>query len=160
MTHDPDTRPLASALSEYDVVAMLGATATQIATSRRLAAAARDLITTLAEQARRDKGTWTVLGVWDNGEAVAVGAIAGDHQVGGDSPGERGNPQYGYDTSSFYEQGVWATWVTAPDADTAQERAEAEMMSDRDSEDDDRTGDDEECEAGTCSGPAARESRS
>ena len=93
----------------------------------------------LAELVRSayEPGTWTVLGVWDNDEAVPVGAIEGRHNVHGDPPGERaaaqalreGNPEfYGFDTSSFYEQGAWATSVTAPDGDTAQDLAAAEMM--------------------------------
>lgn len=89
----------------------------------------------LAGLARQDADTWTVLGIWDNDEAVPVGAIAGRHSVRGEAPGDRLRDQLlsdpgfcGFDTSSFYEQGVWAVTVTAPDADTAQDLAIEEMM--------------------------------
>lgn len=83
----------------------------------------------------QDPGTWTVLGIWDNDEAVPIGAIAGKHDVHGEAPGDRlrnqllGDPDFcGFDTSSFYEQGVWAVTVTAPDGDAAQDAAAREMM--------------------------------
>jgi hypothetical protein len=83
-----------------------------------------------------DDGTWTVLGIWDNDEAIPIGAIAGRHDVCGESPGDRlhdelrDDPNFcGFSTSSFYEQGVWAVTVTAADADAAQDLAAREMMS-------------------------------
>lgn len=129
---------VAGAVAAWEEAAALRRELAQLApltTGARLIAAGDRL----AELVRRayEPGTWTVLGVWDNGEAVPVGAIPGRHDVHGDPPGERaaaqalrdGNPEFcGFDTSSFYEQGVWATSVTAPDGSTAQELAAAEMM--------------------------------
>lgn len=123
---------------EYDpsfwIIGPTGSVRSTISLSRQDAA---ELGQALVREYGQDKDTWTVLGVWDNNEAVPVGAVKGRHQVSGDSPGERGNPEYGYDTSSFYEQGVWATTVTAPDADTAQDLAAAGMMHDQDDDEDD-----------------------
>ena len=75
--------------------------------------------------------TWTVLGIWDNDEAVPVGAILGTHGVHGERAWRElaNDPDFfGFDTSSFYEQGVWAETVTAPDGDTAQDLAVELMM--------------------------------
>ena len=94
--------------------------------------------------------TWTVLGIWDNDEAVPVGAILGTHSVHGDPPGERAwrelanDPNFfGFDTSSFYEQGVWAETVTASDGDTAQDLAVEAMMRAQHEDDDEGESDDE-----------------
>lgn len=96
---------------------------------------AAELGRALVREYGQEKNTWTVLGIWDNDEAVPVGAIAGTHSVHGEAPGDRlrdqllGNPGFcGFDTSSFYEQGVWAETVTAPDGDTAQGLAAEKMM--------------------------------
>jgi hypothetical protein len=93
----------------------------------------------LAALAAQDESTWTVLGVWDNDEAVPVGAIPGRHSVHGEAPGDRLRDALlsdrgfcGFSTSSFYEQGVWAVTVTAPDGDAAQDAAVSEMMRDDD----------------------------
>lgn len=121
--------PLATALSLADETLEAGTLARDpLASLALLAEAVREY---LAGQ----RGTWTVLGIWDSDEAVPVGAIAGRHPVHGEAPGDRlrgkllSDPDfYGFDTSSFYEQGVWAVTVTAPDGDTAQDLAAAEMM--------------------------------
>lgn len=79
-----------------------------------------------------DAGVWTVLGVWIEDEAIPVGAIAGRHDVHGEQPYE------------YYEQGTWATSVTADDPDAAQALAAAEMLDqnedDEDDEDEQETG--------------------
>jgi hypothetical protein len=110
-----------------------------------------------------EKDAWTVLGIWDNDEAVPVGAIPGRHEVHGDAPGDRVRDQlmqdpgfYGFDTSSFYEQGVWATTVTAPDGDAAQDEAVAEMIRAQFGDDWEPGTCDEEnedCAGGTCRHP-------
>jgi hypothetical protein len=122
-------------------------------------------LTELAEAVRaylaQDAGTWTVLGIWDNDEAVPIGAIAGTHSVHGEAPGDRlhaqliGNPDfYGFDTSSFYEQGVWAETVAAPDGDTAQDVAAEKMMRAQHGDDwEPEDGEGEDCQAGTCRHP-------
>jgi len=57
---------------------------------------------------------WTVIGVWEEDEAIPVGVIEGKHGVsGGDS--------------ARFQQGCWATSVTALDAATAEELAIEEM---------------------------------
>jgi hypothetical protein len=57
---------------------------------------------------------FTVVGVWRDDEPIPVGVIAGDHEVvDGDG--------------AAFEQGLWATGVTAPDPATAQAWAVAEM---------------------------------
>lgn len=68
----------------------------------------------LAATAARLPNVYTVIGVWQEDEPIAVGVIAGEHPVhGGD---ERAFPH-----------GLWATSVTAPDSATAQRLGIAEM---------------------------------
>jgi hypothetical protein len=121
---------------EYDpsfyVIGPTGSVRSTISLTRQDAA---KLGRALVREYGEDKNTWTVLGIWDNDEAVPVGAIAGRHSVHGEAPGDRlrdellGNPGFcGFDTSSFYEQGVWAETVEAPDGDTAQDLAAGKMM--------------------------------
>jgi hypothetical protein len=51
--------------------------------------------------------TFTVVGVWDESEAIPVGVIEGQHDVmGGDE--------------SHWEGGLWATFVEADDAAAAE----------------------------------------
>lgn len=144
-------KELAAALAKADA-----ATETQYTALTELAEAVRAYLA-------QDAGTWTVLGIWDNDEAVPVGAIAGTHSVHGEAPGDRlhdqliGNPGFcGFDTSSFYEQGVWATHITAPSGDAAQDLAVEEMMHAQFGEDwepEEGEGESEACQAGTCRHP-------
>jgi hypothetical protein len=60
---------------------------------------------------------WTVIGVWLCDEPVTTGVVAGRHDVSGG------------DTEQF-PQGCWATSVSAPDPDTAEAEAVAEMRGD------------------------------
>lgn len=99
---------LTVALTHYDIAAGKGTTATEIAAARKLAQAVREY---QAEQA----GTWTVIGVWNEDEAIVTGTIQGTHAV------------YGGDNYDAFPQGCWATSVTAPDADTAEDLAVDEM---------------------------------
>lgn len=63
---------------------------------------------------------YTVVGVWINDTPVPVGTIHGRHEVTGDMPDD------------VLPGGCWATSVAAPDPDTAQQRAAADMRSDSD----------------------------
>lgn len=75
---------------------------------------------------------FTVLGYWsEDDEPVAVGVIEGDHPVGGGAGATEG--------------GDWATSVSAPDMETAEELAVEEM---RQSPADDDEDDDDNEEAG------------
>lgn len=103
---------------------------------------AAELGRALVREYGQDKNAWTVLGIWDNDEAVPVGAIAGRHSVHGEAPGDRlrdellSDPGFcGFDTSSFYEQGIWAETVEAPDGDTAQDLAAGKIMRDQHGDD-------------------------
>lgn len=128
---------------EYDpsfyIIGPTGSVRSTISLTRQDAA---ELGRALVREYGQEKNTWTVLGVWDNDEAVPIGALRGTHSVHGEMPGERfrdkllSDPEFcGFDTSSFYEQGVWATTVEAPDGDTAQDLAASEMMHDEEEED-------------------------
>lgn len=64
--------------------------------------------------------TYTVIGIWLNDTPVPVGAIHGRHDVTGDMPDD------------VLPEGCWATSVTAPDPDTAQQIAAADMRGDHD----------------------------
>jgi hypothetical protein len=79
-----------------------------------------DLVNTEAGLLRRaltPPDVYTVIGVWQDDQPIPVGVIAGDHEVnGGDS--------------SQFEQGMWATYVTAPDSATAEQLAIGEMQAD------------------------------
>lgn len=56
---------------------------------------------------------YTVIGLW-HGQPIPVGVVEGWHEVsGGENP--------------FSDEGVWATFVEAPDPKTAERRAVAEM---------------------------------
>ena len=128
------------------------------------AALVKHLLDALDAQDTADKDTWTVRGIWDSDEAVLIGAIPGRHQVHGEPPGDRIRDElfeanaafYGFDTSSFYEQGVWAEVVTAPDGDAAQDIAVETMM--RAQHGDNWAGEcapgNEACAGGTCTHPA------
>lgn len=100
---------LTIALTAYDIAASKGDSTTEIAAGRKLAATVREY---QAEQA----GTWTVIGVWAEDEALVTGVIQGTHGV------------YGGDDYDAFPQGCWATSVTAADADAAESRAVAEML--------------------------------
>lgn len=58
--------------------------------------------------------TYTVLGVWEDDEPVPVGVVDGEHQVTGGA-------------DRRWEQGLWATSVTAADPAEAEAAAVAEM---------------------------------
>ena len=64
--------------------------------------------------------TYTVIGVWINDTPAPVGAIHGRHDITGDMPDD------------VLPGGCWATSVTAPDPDTAQQTAAADMRGDND----------------------------
>lgn len=58
--------------------------------------------------------TYTVLGVWDGKQPVPVGVVEGEHEVTGGA-------------QEHWEQGLWATSVTAADPTEAETAAVAEM---------------------------------
>lgn len=61
-------------------------------------------------EAAEAAATYTVVGVWEEDQPIPVGVIGGDHPVcGGDT--------------QHWEQGLWATVVTAPDPTTAEHAA-------------------------------------
>jgi hypothetical protein len=70
-------------------------------------------------------GTWTVIGVWVEDQAIVTGTIPGTH------------PVYGGDDYDAFPQGCWATSATAPDPDTAESMAVDEMMATLDHDDGD-----------------------
>ena len=58
---------------------------------------------------------FTVIGVWDNDEPIAVGVVWGEHSVvGGDE--------------EHWEGGLWATTVEAADPEAAEVAAVNEMQ--------------------------------
>jgi hypothetical protein len=73
-----------------------------------------DAVTAAPQPDPAAAAVYTVLGVWNEDEPVPVGVVAGDHQVTGGS-------------GRHFEQGLWATSVTAADADTAEQAAVADM---------------------------------
>lgn len=64
---------------------------------------------------------WTVIGVWINDEPVVTGAVRGRHDVSGGNGGE-------------FEQGLWATSVSAETVEEAERLAVREMLNDEDDE--------------------------
>lgn len=75
------------------------------------------MTTTLTPTATTPRQTFTVLGYWDDSSsAIAVGVVAGEHQVGGGDAAE-----------AIWEGGLWSTSVEAETMEEAEDAAIADM---------------------------------